>query len=102
MVTLDVVQGILVPFVIGIVIPFLTAWISKRGWPVLIETFLNFALSAVGGALTSVAFNGDWKVYLLSVVVVWLGTLRSHYTLLPQTLYSDRVNGKHEKQDQLD
>jgi hypothetical protein len=100
-ISLNVVQDVLVPFVIGIVIPFLTAWTSKRGWPIWIETFLNFALSALGGALTSVAFNGDWKTYLLSAVVVWLGALRSHYTAVPQMLYSDRVNGKHEKQDQV-
>lgn len=96
------VNLILIPFFVGVVIPFLTHWTTARGWPVEIETVLNAALSLAASTVVTIAFDGDWKKFLLAFGVAWVGALRGHYTGLAQALYSDRVTAnKHEKQDQV-
>lgn len=96
---MDIVSQLIVPFVVGVVIPFLTSWTTARGLPEYWETLLNAALSAAGAALVSISFDGDWKAYLLAFAVTWMGAMRGHYTGLPQLLYSDRVTGKHARLD---
>ncbi len=100
MVTLNVVQDVLVPFIAGVVIPFLTNWITARGWPASLETVINIMLSSVAAVATTITFNGDWKEYLLALAVAWTGAMRGHYTGLPQLLYSNQVTGRHAKPEE--
>jgi hypothetical protein len=101
MLTLNAVQDIIIPFFVGVVIPFLTNWTTARGWPIWIETVLNIALSAVTSVASTIVFDGDWHSYLLAFGVAWVGALRGHYLGFAQALYSKRVTNKHEKQDQV-
>lgn len=90
------VNAIVIPFFVGVVIPFLTNWVAARGAPIYLETFLNILLSAATGVLTTISFSGDWKEFLLAFGVAWVGALRGHYLGLAQALYSNGVKGKHE------
>jgi hypothetical protein len=91
----------IIPFVAGVVIPYATHWAASQNWPDYIETILNVVLSAAAAAIVSVSFDGNWQTYFVAFGVAWIGALRSHYTGLPQKLYSKRVNGRHEKEDQV-
>lgn len=75
------VNAIVIAFIIGIAIPWLTELVTHASAPDWLRSILNFALSALAGVLTTVIFAEFQTVgdYLLAIAVTWLATMRAYY-----------------------
>ncbi|MGH3096803.1 MAG: hypothetical protein ACRDMV_12485 [Streptosporangiales bacterium] len=68
--------------VIGFVSPYLTELLTKLDAPRWLKSGINFALTALGGAVTTVVYNPDAGAvpYLVAVAGTWGVSILVHYT----------------------
>lgn len=80
------INALVIAFVIGIAIPWLTELVTHASAPEWIRSVLNFALSALAGVLTTVVFSDFQSVgdYLIAIALAWLATMRAYYAGLPR------------------
>lgn len=73
---------IIPPFVVGVLVPFLTALITKATAPEWLKGVLNFLLSSLAAGIVNLAI-GDYHTFgsfLTALIVAWLASMRMHYT----------------------
>ncbi len=78
---------ILIPFALGLIVPFLSRYIKNPD----IQSLLNLLLSAAIAAIPTIPQGLGWQDYLLAFGAAWLATLRADATTLPARIYSNRV-----------
>lgn len=72
---------IVVSLLSGIVIPMITDLVTKWDAPSAIKSLIASALSALAGALTTVAWdpNAGWSGYLIAVLLAFASTFAAHH-----------------------
>lgn len=75
------IGALVVAFITGIVIPYITEIVTHATAPVWLRGVITFALSALAGILitTSLADFNSYSDYLFTIAVTWLATMRAHY-----------------------
>lgn len=77
MITTLVVSGI-----VGLLIPFITDFLTKSNAPLWMKSTLNLALSSLAAVIVTVSL-GDYaslNEYLGAIFVAWTANMRMHYT----------------------
>lgn len=76
------IGALVVAFIVGIAIPFLTELVTHATAPAWLRGVLNFGLSALAGILVtlSLADFNSYSDYLFTIATTWLATMRAHYT----------------------
>jgi fructose-specific phosphotransferase system IIC component len=75
------IGALVVAFIVGIAIPWLTEFITHATAPMWVRSVLNFGLSALAGILVTLTladFN-SLSDYLFTIATTWLATMRAHY-----------------------
>lgn len=75
------IGALVVAFITGIVIPYITETITHATAPAWLRGVINFGLSALSGILVtlSLADFNSYSDYLFTIAVTWLATMRAHY-----------------------
>lgn len=84
------VTALVIAFVVGVAVPWVTELITHASAPAWIRGVLNFSLSTLVGVLTTLLL-ADYQTfsdYLFAIMVTWIATMRAHYAGMAKPIAS--------------
>ena len=84
---------------LGVIIPALTALLTKSGAPAWVKVVVNLFLAAVVGGISG-ALNGGtltvahWQAIAISIALTWIMSVASYFGLYQKTGAAQKISAK--------